>query len=382
MSDFKNKWRCPYCDALNDWQDEICQVCDDGRRPSPEPIPANPEIPKIYTPQERPREAPAPERTAPPREKPAPAPAEPAAPAAPRKKGRGLIWALVIAALAYFGGRMIGGDFSQRLSGSKPAAQEIIAPKATATAAAKVVKATQAPTAKPTKKPTAKPTKKPTAKPTAKPTPEPVALKRGDSGDEVARLQMTLVEHHYLADKADGQFGGKTEAAVKAVQADAGLTQTGVADGATQAYLQDHDAGFTAGKENDLLMYAATYDAASGDLDIHFINLGKERIDGVELRVDQCSQSKAVLGDFYGRRNTSRNTWWINYDRDFWLYDGSSGTTTIRMKEGSQSTFVDGSTGTVTFYDNGYYARVILKAYTNRNGKRITADQTVYCRIR
>lgn len=282
MSDFKNKWRCPYCDALNDWQDEICQVCDDGRRPSPEPVPAEPEIPKIYTPQERPREAPAP-KTTPPRET---------------------------------------------------------------------------------------------------PTPEPVALKRGDSGDEVIRLQMTLVEHHYLADKADGQFGGKTEAAVKAVQADAGLTQTGVADGATQAYLQEHDAGFTAGKENDLLMYAATYDAATGDLDIHFINLGKERIDGVELRVDQCSQSKAVLGDFYGRRNTSTNTWWINYDRDFWLYDGSSGTTTIRMKEGSQSTFVDGSTGTVTFYDNGYYARVILKAYTNRNGKRITADQTVYCRIR
>ena len=27
-----DEWRCPYCDGLNDWQDEICQICGDGRR--------------------------------------------------------------------------------------------------------------------------------------------------------------------------------------------------------------------------------------------------------------------------------------------------------------------------------------------------------------
>lgn len=26
------EWRCPYCDGLNDWQDEICQICGDGKR--------------------------------------------------------------------------------------------------------------------------------------------------------------------------------------------------------------------------------------------------------------------------------------------------------------------------------------------------------------
>ena len=26
------KWRCPYCDGLNDWQNEICEICGDGRR--------------------------------------------------------------------------------------------------------------------------------------------------------------------------------------------------------------------------------------------------------------------------------------------------------------------------------------------------------------
>ena len=28
----KTEWRCPYCDALNDWQDEVCQICGDGKR--------------------------------------------------------------------------------------------------------------------------------------------------------------------------------------------------------------------------------------------------------------------------------------------------------------------------------------------------------------
>lgn len=34
MSDtYRTKWRCPYCDAENDWQNAICQVCGDGVRP-------------------------------------------------------------------------------------------------------------------------------------------------------------------------------------------------------------------------------------------------------------------------------------------------------------------------------------------------------------
>lgn len=28
----QTEWRCPYCDGLNDWQDEVCQICGDGRR--------------------------------------------------------------------------------------------------------------------------------------------------------------------------------------------------------------------------------------------------------------------------------------------------------------------------------------------------------------
>ena len=28
----QTEWRCPYCDGLNDWQDEVCQICGDGKR--------------------------------------------------------------------------------------------------------------------------------------------------------------------------------------------------------------------------------------------------------------------------------------------------------------------------------------------------------------
>ena len=60
-------------------------------------------------------------------------------------------------------------------------------------------------------------TPKPTPKPTA--TPKPYyyqSLAMGDKGDDVRRLQQRLAELGYLDDKADGQFGAKTAAAVKA----------------------------------------------------------------------------------------------------------------------------------------------------------------------
>lgn len=32
----KKEWRCPYCDAWNDWQDRVCQICGDGTRDAEE----------------------------------------------------------------------------------------------------------------------------------------------------------------------------------------------------------------------------------------------------------------------------------------------------------------------------------------------------------
>lgn len=58
-------------------------------------------------------------------------------------------------------------------------------------------------------------------------------LKKGDKGEEVQNMQIMLVEMGYLSGTPDGDFGGKTEAAVKAYQTDMGLEATGIADEAT-----------------------------------------------------------------------------------------------------------------------------------------------------
>lgn len=32
MTEENGKWRCPYCDGLNDWHEKICCICGDGKR--------------------------------------------------------------------------------------------------------------------------------------------------------------------------------------------------------------------------------------------------------------------------------------------------------------------------------------------------------------
>ena len=62
-------------------------------------------------------------------------------------------------------------------------------------------------------------------------------LTQGDRGDKVETLQRRLQELGYLSGRADGEFGAMTAAAVKAFQAQLGLTQSGVASAALQERL-------------------------------------------------------------------------------------------------------------------------------------------------
>lgn len=56
------------------------------------------------------------------------------------------------------------------------------------------------------------------------------SIEKGSQGKVVQQVQVILISQGYLSDKADGVFGSKTEAAVKAFQKDNKLTVSGVVD--------------------------------------------------------------------------------------------------------------------------------------------------------
>ena len=64
-------------------------------------------------------------------------------------------------------------------------------------------------------------------------------LRMGSSGDDVARLQTRLTAAGFDAGGADGVFGPKTEAALKAFQEANGLAVDGIAGPATNGKLAE-----------------------------------------------------------------------------------------------------------------------------------------------
>ena len=75
--------------------------------------------------------------------------------------------------------------------------------------------------------------------PVDKPVDNSTVLKRGSKGEDVRRLQARLMELGYELPKygADGEYGSETVTAVKAFQADRGLTADGIAEEKTLAAL-------------------------------------------------------------------------------------------------------------------------------------------------
>lgn len=71
---------------------------------------------------------------------------------------------------------------------------------------------------------------------------EELSYSLGDYADEIATIQERLVTLGYLAAEPDGEFGTKTETAVKGFQTVNALTETGVVDEATYTALFSDDA--------------------------------------------------------------------------------------------------------------------------------------------
>ncbi len=76
---------------------------------------------------------------------------------------------------------------------------------------------------------TKKPTITNTPRPTATPKVENVYLQEGSSGSKVKTLQQRLISLGWLSGKADGEYGGATQAAVQAFQKKSGLWADGIA---------------------------------------------------------------------------------------------------------------------------------------------------------
>lgn len=137
MSEENKRWRCPYCDGLNDWQNTVCEICGDGRRDEADAAvktPSTAEMPKTYTPPKR-RVEPEALRPEPVKEsRTAYAPPPPPASEPPKKKKKGGVWvAIVIVILAALGGRLLANSFVASVEKDKTDefAVPISAPEAT-----------------------------------------------------------------------------------------------------------------------------------------------------------------------------------------------------------------------------------------------------------
>lgn len=83
-----------------------------------------------------------------------------------------------------------------------------------------------------------RPTPSPEPTPVPTPTPEPYpTLQKGAKGEEVKKLQRALIDGGWLSGGADGDFGNKTDAAVRVAQEVFGLEINGIADDAFQRQL-------------------------------------------------------------------------------------------------------------------------------------------------
>ncbi|MBQ6325368.1 MAG: peptidoglycan-binding protein [Clostridia bacterium] len=78
-----------------------------------------------------------------------------------------------------------------------------------------------------------------------------IELKKGSKGEDVKTAQARLIELGYLKGKADGDFGKKTEEAVKAFQSSTGLDSTGIIDDDTMNALTGNNTSEPANPEND-----------------------------------------------------------------------------------------------------------------------------------
>ena len=103
-------------------------------------------------------------------------------------------------------------------------------------------------------------------------------VRRGQKGQAVREVQEMLISHGYLSGKADGAFGSKTEAAVKAFQKAKGLDETGIVGQATYEALKQIPGKEAAEGELDYAAVFPSWDPDSKSLQVlvDFVNAARD----------------------------------------------------------------------------------------------------------
>ena len=161
------------------------------------------------------------------------------------------------------------------------------------------------------------------------------ALKLGSQGDKVAQLQENLTTLKYYYADITGNFGSKTEAAVKAFQKDKGLTADGIAGSKTLTAINTALGGVSSGSSS----------SASG------LKLGSTSEDVRNLQKDLTTLG-FYYGDITGHFGTMTQKAVEKFQKSRGLtQDGVAGTTTLNaiagaLKSiGSSSASTSGSVG-------------------------------------
>lgn len=141
-----------------------------------------------------------------------------------------------------------------------------------------------------------------TAEPTADVSAIYQALVRGDKNTDVQNLQRRLIELGYLTGTADGVFGANTENAVKAFQAQLGLSQTGVASASMQYQLYSSSAPYAPAKSTTAPTQAPTQPPQDNLITYQQLEPGDsgENVSKMQNRLKQLGYfTGSVTGNYY-----------------------------------------------------------------------------------
>lgn len=132
--------------------------------------------------------------------------------------------------------------------------------------------------------------------------------------DEVRQVQALLIEKNYLYDNADGRYGSKTAAAIRQLQADAMIEQTGGINQETLRALINLPArSFEPAKTRHVVIYNA-YRDLEGNIYFRIKNTGKEAIIGVTISGQQLDGNLSPLGYIDGKQSGSTRYCSYNWD--------------------------------------------------------------------